>query len=287
MSTIAPSPAHVEPARLSTGFSRKRLLIVGLAFWHILRRDITVTARGFIPFLLQALVMPFALLFIFGRILPGVGVTQQMYPSLFFPGVVALTIFMASLQGVSLSLMLDLDGNHEIDDRLLAPLTVGLVALEKIIFSAVRSLAAGGLTFLEAYLVLGSRYQVRTDSLVLLIGIMVIYALSTSALGLVLGAALSADKIYLLFTLIFSAALYTGCVYYTWDSIGSIPVLQILTLFNPLTYAAEGLRYAMVPLVNGQVVATLPIGWSLLALGGSFLAFLWLGVRIFRKRVIS
>ena len=284
MSTILPSTTQVEDFEEAP---RHRFFIMSLAFWHVLRRDTVVAARSFIPFLFQALVMPFALLFIFGRILPGVGVTQQMYPALFLPGVVAVTIFMASLQGVSLSLMLDLDGNHEIEDRLLAPLTVGLVALGKIVFSAFRSLVAGGLTFLEAYLILGSRYQVRTDSLVLLIVILVLYALSSSSLGLVLGSALSADKIYLLFTLIFSATLYTGCVYYSWDEISSLRVLQVITLFNPLSYAAEALRYAMVPLVHGQMVPTLPIAWSLLALVASFLGFLALGIRVFRKRVIA
>jgi len=267
--------------------TRSRLVTVSIAFWHIFRRDLVVTARSIVPFVMQALVMPTALLYIFGRILPGVGVTQQMYPAMFFPGVVALTIFMASLQGVSLSLMLDLDGNHEIDDRLLAPLTVGLVALEKVLYAAVRALVAGGLTFVIAYLILGNGYQVRTDSLGLLIIVMVLYALSSSALGLVLGAALSADKIYLLFSLIFSVALYTGCVYYTWSQVSSIKILQIITLFNPLSYASEGLRAAMVPPLHGQAVATLPIFWSLLALVATFVIFLALGTRVFRKRVIS
>lgn len=287
MRSFAPSPLHTEAVLGAIARQRSRIAVVSTAFWHTLRRDITVTAREFIPFVLQVLVLPFSLLFIFGKVLPGVGVTQQLYPALFFPGVVALTIFMASLQGISLSLMLDLDGNHEIEDRLLAPLPVSLVAVEKIVFSAIRSLAAAALTFLLAYLVLGHGYQVRGDAPVPLIGVMVLYALSSAALGLVIGSALTADKIYLLFTLVFSATLYTGCVYYTWSSISSIKVLQIITLFNPLTYASEGLRYFMVPYVHGQPIPTLPIGWALLGLTGSFLALLALGIRTFRRRVIS
>src|SRR5262249_52740156 len=160
------------------------------AFWHTLRRDVMVTFREFIPFLLQVLVSPFSILLVFGRALPGMGTMQQAYPSVFLPGVVAFTIFIASLLGITLTLLLDLDYARELYDRLLAPMPVGLIALEKVIFSSLRSLVAGGLIFLLAYWVLGSGYQVRTDELFPLIGIMTLYALSSSALGLVIGAAL-------------------------------------------------------------------------------------------------
>ncbi|HLI71538.1 MAG TPA: hypothetical protein VKV19_17415 [Ktedonobacteraceae bacterium] len=287
MKIITTSSFQEKPGSKAVSRSRSRTSIMLIAFWHTMRRDIMVTARGFVPFLMQVLVMPFSLLIVFGRILPGVGTMGQLYPATFFPGVVALTIFMASLQGISLSLMLDLDYSREIDDRLLAPVPISLVAVEKVAFAAVRAMTAGILTFPLAYWVLGSGYQVRTDALVPLFGIMLLYALSSSALGLLIGSGLSADKIYLLFTLVFSATMYTGCVYYTWSSISSIKVLQIITMFNPLTYASEGLRYAMVPPIDGQVATTLPIGWALLGLSASFVIFLTIGIRIFHKRVIS
>ena len=287
MKAIVTPPLQAEPAVGTVSRSKSRTSLMCIAFWHTLRRDIMVTAREFIPFLIQVLVQPLSLLLVFGRVLPGVGTTQQMYPALFFPGVVALTIFLASLQAITLSLMFDLGYNREIDDRLLAPLPVSLVAVEKVVFATMRSLVAGGLTFPIAYAILGSGYQVRADALVPLISIMVLYALSSAALGLMIGAALPADKNYLVFGLIFSATLYTGCVYYAWTTISSIKVLQIITLFNPLTYASEGLRYAMVPAVNGQAYPTLPIGWVLLGLSASFLIFLTIGIRIFHKKVIS
>lgn len=283
MSTLTPSSLYLSP----TMPRKHRVLVISTAFWHALRRDILTTVRGLLPFLMQVLVLPFSLLFTFGKVLPGVGVAQQLYPDVFFPGVVGLTVFMASLQGASVALMLDLGENREIDDRLFAPIPVSLLALEKVVFSTMRSLAAAGLTFLLGFLVLGSNYHVRTDHLGLLIVLLLLYALSSSAFGLVVGTLLPVEKIYLLFSLIFSAVLYTGCVYYTWSSIYSIKVLQIIALFNPLTYAVEGLRFAMVPPVHGQTPPTLPIGIAILGLTISFFAFLALGIRLFRKRVIS
>jgi ABC-2 type transport system permease protein len=287
MKAITTPPLHAELEASTAFYSRRHIAIVTVAFWHTLRRDIMVTIREFIPFLLQTLVQPLSLLIIFGRILPGVGAMQQLYPASFFPGVVAFTIFLASILAITLALMLDLSDSREIDDRLLAPLPVALVAVEKVIFAAIRAMVAGAIAFPLGYWILGSGYQVRMDTLIPLIGIMLLYALSSAALGLIIGSALSADKIYLLFTVIFSATLYTGCVYYTWSAISSIKVLQIITLFNPLTYASEGLRYAMVPPVHGQAVSTLPIGWALLGLSVSFLIFLAIGIQIFHKRVIS
>ncbi len=286
MSTIVTSPHHTELSG-QVSHPRSRTSLMFAAFWHTLRRDIMVTFREFIPFLLQVLVSPFSLLLVFGRVLPGMGTMQQIYPAVFLPGVVAFTIFIASLLGITLTLMLDLDYAREIDDRLLAPMPVSLIAVEKVIFSTLRSLVAGGLIFLLAYWILGSGYQVRTDALLPLIGIMVLYALSSSALGLVIGSALPADKMYMLFSLVLSATMYTGCVYFAWNSMSSIKAFQIITLFNPLTYAAEGLRYAMGPPLNGQAFATLPIGWVLVGLTVSFLAFLGLGMWVFHKRVIS
>ncbi|MEO6888543.1 MAG: ABC transporter permease [Ktedonobacteraceae bacterium] len=287
MKAIAASPLDAEPVFSPVSRSKRRVFVILTAFWHTLRRDIMVTAREFVPFLIQVMVQPFSLLVVFGRVLPGAGTLQQLYPAEFFPGVVALTIFVAGLQGITLSLMFDLSYNREIDDRLLAPLPVSLVAVEKVVFATMRALVAGALTFPLAYWILGSGYQVRTDALLPLIGIMLLYALSSAALGLVIGSALPADKNYLVFTLIMSATLYTGCVFFAWSDMSSIRALQVLTLFNPLTYASEGLRYVMVPPIHGQAYSTLPIGWVLLGLSGSFVIFLALGIRIFHKRVIS
>jgi ABC-2 type transport system permease protein len=60
-----------------------------------------------------------------------------------------------------------------------------------------------------------------------------------------------------------------------------------VTLFNPLTYASEGMRYAMVPLLHGQAPQTLAIGWVVLALCASFILCLWGGVKLFHRRVVS
>ncbi len=63
----------------------------------------------------------------------------------------------------------------------------------------------------------------------------------------------------------------TGCVFFSWSALSSIKWFQIVTLFNPLTYVAEGLRGAMLPPSYG---AALDIRWVLLGLAVTTAVFL-------------
>src|SRR5215469_218617 len=258
---------------------RSRVGTALTAFLAILRRDIVVTGREFISFLLQVLLQPLFFLFIFGKILPSIGFTAPGFAAILLPGIVALTV-------VTLALVLDLGFAREIDDRLLAPLPVELVAVEKVLFAAIRGLVAGAIIFPLAYWILGSGYQVRTDAIGALIGIMVLTAFAGATLGLTIGTLVKPEQIGLMFALIFTPLLFTGSTYYPWAQLGNIKWFQVITLFNPLTYASEGLRSAMVPGFNGHAISTLAMGWVLLGLGVTFVVFLYLGIRTFHRRVV-
>src|SRR5262249_42511621 len=153
------------------------------------------------------------------------------------PGVVALTVFMTPLQAMSIDLGRDLGFTREIDDRLLAPLPGAFVALEKVVLAALRGLFAGALVFPLAWLILGSGYEVRTDMPPLLAGLMVLTALLGAALGLLLGVLVPITMLSLIFSLVITPLIFTGCTYYPWASLGGLRWFQVLTLFNPLTYA--------------------------------------------------
>jgi ABC-2 type transport system permease protein len=251
-----------------------RMLLAVNAFFAILQRDITVTGREFVPFLLQALMQPLFFLFIFGKVLPRIGLASNDFAALMLPGIVALTGMIAAMQGVTLPLVLDLGFAREIDDRLLSPLPVWWVALEKVIFGAMRGAVASSVIFPLGRLILGSGFAVRTDRIFILI-------------GLLMGTIIKPEQISLMFTLIFTPLLFTGCTYYPWGALGRIAWFQILTLFNPLTYAAEGLRYSMVPPVGGHDFPTLGFRWIVPALFISLLLMFWAGARTFYRRVVT
>jgi ABC-2 type transport system permease protein len=134
---------------------------------------------------------------------------------------------------------------------------------------------------------LGSSYQVRTDQPGILIGVMILVARVGAALGLLIAVIAPIQLLPIVFALVFTPLIFTGCTLYPWASLDSIKWFQMLTLFNPLTYAAEGLRYAMIPPVQGHMPQTLAIGWVALALGVAFIAYLWGGIRLFKRRVVN
>jgi ABC-2 type transport system permease protein len=282
--STSPTPLAGGPP---TTRSKSRLSIAGAAFLAILNRDIVVTGRDFIAFLLQVLLQPLFFLFIFGKVLPDIGFARPGFAAVLLPGIVALTVVTTALQGVTLPLVLDLGFAREIDDRLLAPLPVSLVAVEKVLFAAMRGLVAGAIIFPLAYWILGNGFSVRTDAIGVIIGIMVLTAFAGACLGLTIGTSVKPEQIGLMFSLIFTPLIFTGCTYYPWGSLDSIKWFQIITLFNPLTYAAEGLRYAMVPTLNGQTLPTLALGWVILGLSVTVVVFFILGLRIFRSRVVN
>lgn len=257
------------------------------ALGAIVSRDLLVMRRDVIIFLLQTLIQPLFMLFVIGKVYLTIGASRAGFSTLLLPGIVALTIFVTALQGPSVDLARDLSVTREIDDRLLAPLPITLVALEKLALASLRALIAGALVFPLGFLVLGSDLQVRTDEIGVLIGVMVLVALVGAALGLLLAVSVPIQQMPIIFALVFTPLIFTGCTLYPWALLSTIKWFQIVTLFNPLTYAAEGLRYAMIPPLHGPASQTLALGWVLLALCVSFIACLWGGIKLFRKRVVS
>ncbi len=291
MATISTptGPATQVPEAGAKSTSKVRLATT--AFFAILRRDVVVTARDFLAFLAQTLLQPLFFLFIFGKVLPSIGLARAGFGSVLLPGIVALTTLTAALQGVTLPLVLDLGFAREIDDRLLAPLPISLVAVEKVVFAALRGMVAGAVIFPLAAWILGSEFQVRTDRIAILVVILILTALAGATLGLTLGTLIRPEQIGLLFALILTPLLFTGCTYYPWSLLDGIKWFQVVTLFNPLTYAAEGMRYAMVPpqVVQGQSISfpTLDLQWVFLGLLVTIVALLIVGMNTFRRRVIS
>ncbi|MFL5664765.1 MAG: ABC transporter permease [Ktedonobacteraceae bacterium] len=281
MSATIPSPQE-------HGFQpRSNARATLIAFVAIVSRDLLVIRREILVFLLQTLIQPLFFLFVFGKVLSTIGAASASFSTVLLPGVVALTVFLTALQGPAVDLARDLNVIREIDDRLLAPLPIALVAVEKVLLAVLRALIGGAFIFPLAFWILGSGFQVRTDMLGILIGLMVLVALVGASVGLVLGTAAPIQMLPLIFALVLTPLMFTGCTFYPWASLGAIKWFQIVTLFNPLTYAAEGMRYAIVPPLHGQPLPTLALGWVLLALCASFILALWGGLKLFHRRVVS
>ncbi len=215
-------------------------------FMAVLWRDVFVTGRELPVFLAQVILQPLFMLFVFGKVLASLGYTRPGYTHLLFPGVVALTALLTALQSTALPLVLEFSFTKEIEDRLLAPIPTALVAVEKMVFAAMRALIAAVCMFPIGVLILGS-VPWRAEGAAEFVVILVLGSLVGAAMGLTMGTLVPPSRISIAFSLVLTPLLFTGCSQYPWPTLDSLRWFQIVTLVNPLTYVSEGMRGALVP----------------------------------------
>jgi len=257
------------------------------SFRGLLLRDISVLRREVIPFLIRTVMNPLMFVFVFTYLFPRMGQGFQSnagasFGTLILPGLLAVGIFIQGIMATALPLSMEIGATREIHDRVMSPLPVTWVAIEKIVFSAVQSLLAALVIFPLVYFIPATPVQVHVSSWGTLIGILVLASLVAGTVGLAIGTVVKPEQIALMFGIIVVPVTFFGCVYYPWAAMHNVRWLQILVLINPLVYMSEGLRTALTPMVPHMpawvAFVALLIGLAVL---GTF------GVRGFIKRVLT
>src|SRR5438093_3325236 len=131
---------------------RKPVSAARVAFRALLLRDLVVfrkTLREFIPrTILQPLLLVFVFTYVFPKIGQGVGgANSSGFSTLLVAGVVGIAILMQGIQSVSLPMVQEFGYTREIEDRVLAPMPVALVAIQKAIWGALSGLFSALLVF--------------------------------------------------------------------------------------------------------------------------------------------
>ena len=251
------------------------------AFAAILWRDLWVSGRDLPIVLAQVLLQPLFLLFVFGKILSDIGQASHGYSTLLFPGIIALTTVLTALQGTALPLVLEFSFSREIEDRLLAPLPLMMVAVEKMVFASLRGILAAAVMFPLGYWILGSLH-INAAGIPLLALAIVLGSVLGAAIGMTLGTFVPPTRINIMFALVLTPLIFTGCTQYPWPSLSGLRWFQIITLFNPLTYASETIRGAVVP---GAQHMSLAIALPMLLVTTAL--FIVLGMFGFRRRAVD
>ena len=155
--------------------------------------------------------------------------------------------------------------------------------MEKIVAGMIQALVAGpgGDSGGVAGDGLGASISISASPLEFL-AVCLLVALFSAAGGLALGCSIGQTQIGLMFSLVLAPMMMFGCAYYPWSALESFPVLQYAVLINPLVYASEGLRGALVPQVP-HINTLIVIG----ALAVIDLALLYLGLRKFHQKAVS
>jgi ABC-2 type transport system permease protein len=202
-------------------------------------------------------------------------------------GVVGLSIMFQGIQAVALPLSNEFGYTKEIEDRVLAPLPVSLVAIGKVVAGAIQGLIAAAIVFPIAWVVHSKGIEVHLSvHWPILVTLIPIACIMTSSLGLVLGTRISPRNISVMFGFIVLPITFLGGTYYPWTTLsavklGGFPWLQALVCINPLIYVTEGFRAALTTTGHMHLYVIYPVLLALCAL------FLWAGIRGFRRRVLS
>ncbi len=252
------------------------------AFLAMLTRDAHVARRNIIPLLLQTFIQPLMFVFIFGRVMVGSGLLPPSYKSMLLPGIMALTMVGTGIWAVAMPLIAEFQFTREIEDRLLAPMDISWLAIEKVVAGTLQTLAAGLVVIPIGWLLLRPGVNLSVNRPFVFVAVALLVAMFSSAGGLALGCSVNQTHIGLMFALVVAPMIFFGCTYYPWSALANFPILQKIVLANPLVYASEGLRAALVPqLPHLSLVAVLG------ALVGFNTVLLGVGLRQFHKKAVS
>ena len=204
------------------------------------------------------------------------------YKSLLLPGIIAISMVFTGIWAVAMPLIAEFQWTREIEDRLLAPIDLSWIAIEKVVAGMIQAIVAGLVVLPMAWIVLRPGVDISVHAPVKFAVMLVLVALFAATGGLALGCSMNQQHIGLMFSMVITPMIFFGCTYYPWSALNTFPILQKVVLVNPLVYASEGLRAALVP--QFPPLSSIAI---LVALCFFDILLLVVGLRQFEKKAIS
>jgi ABC-2 type transport system permease protein len=293
MTAVADPPS--PPPTIDT--SVRPLGVAGrAAFGALLLRDMHVLKRNLKEFLPRTILQPFLLVFVFLYVFPTIGqgiggasgsAGLSQFATILVAGVVGLAIMFQGIQAVAMPMVQEFGYTKEIEDRVLAPLPVSLVALGKVVSGALQGLFAALIVFPIAAVVHTAQIHVHLSvHWLILLTLIPLACLTCASMGLMLGTFFDPRTVPMLFGVVVLPMTFLGGTYYPWTTleavkVGSFSWLQTLVLVNPLIYITEGFRAALTTAPHMHLYVIYPVLLGLLAF------FLWRGIAGFKKRVLT
>jgi ABC-2 type transport system permease protein len=248
----------------------------------MLARDAHVARRNAVQLFFQTFLQPLLFVFIFGKVMVGSGYMPEVYKSLLLPGIIAISMVFTGIWAVAMPLIAEFQWTREIEDRLLAPIDIGWLAIEKVLAGMIQALVAGLVVIPLAWLVLRPGVDIHITSPLTFTVIVLLVAAFSACGGLALGCSMNQQHIGLMFSMLLTPMIFFGCTYYPWSALKTFPILQKAVLINPLVYASEGLRGTLVPqFPHLSLIAVLA------ALVFFDVVLLIIGLRQFDKKAVS
>ena len=258
------------------------------AFGALLLRDLQVLKKTFWQFAVRTIMQPLMLVFVFTYVFPKIGqgvggsaAGEAAFSTLLMAGVIATSMVFQGVQAVALPLVQEIGFTREIEDRVMAPLAIWAIALEKIVSGALQGLLAGLVVFPLAAFIPATPVHLSFHWGYLLT-VTPIAAVLGAAMGLTMGTLIEPRQVALLFSIVILPMTFLGAIYYPWVHLGPIPWLKWFVLINPLVYMSEGFRLSLT-----RGIPHMPVAAIYAALIGFTVLLTLVGIQGFRKRVLS
>lgn len=250
------------------------------AFLALLRRDFHILMRHIVVTAFSDQSQSIIWAIVFGIFFPRMHMVSDSFVFIVLPGLVSVTVLMSGINGVLLPLWRDLLGHREIDERLLAPVSVWQVAMEKITAGTIAGTVSGLISVPVLVLIVSKWHEVHPMWPALFL-MMVVSSFVSAGFGLTVGAMAGTRFSSFLFDVVIGPMIFFGCTYYAWVPLKAIGPVRYLMLLNPLVFMSEGLRFAMTPQIPHMPLALLFTG-----LIGFSVLFTVAGAWRFAKRTI-
>ncbi len=251
-------------------------------FGALLLRDVRVARRELPFFLIRTVMQPVLFLVVFGFLLPRMGFIRGGYTTALLPGILAVSLTMSSVQSVSLPMMQDFGWTREIEDRLLAPVPIRLIAVEKLVSGSLQGVIAAIVVLPAARLIMGPVPGLTLGHAGLAFSVTLLGSAAFASLGLWMGTSINPQQIGLMFSIIIAPMLMFGCAYYPWRGLDAVPAFKYGVLVNPMVYVAEAMRGALTPEIPHMPLPVASAAMLVVTLG-----FASLGVRSFMRRAMG
>ena len=285
---VAGPTVHLSPEHSAFAAGRT-------ALWALILRDLLVLRKHLFEFVARTLIQPFLLCFVFLYVFPKIGqgiggasaTAQSEFATILVPGVVGISILFQGVQSVALTMSQEFGYTREIEDRVQAPCPIWLVAMAKVLSGAVQGLISAALVLPIASVVHAKGVEAHLNlHWWVIVTVVPLACVTMASLGLLLGTSFEPRNIGLMFGFIILPVTFLGGTYYAFTRLAPVEAggwhwLQTIVLINPLIYINEGMRAAFTDAPHMPLYVIYPV------LVGFLTVFLWIGLRNFRRRVLS
>lgn len=213
-----------------------------IALYTLVRRELVRMFRIASQVFLPPVITTTLYFLIFGQLIgPRIGsINGVSYPMFIAPGLIMMSVIVNSYGNVSSSLF-STRFQKNIEEMLVSPMHYSLILLGYILGGVIRGVIVAFLVFLVSSFFLKITFDHLPMTLLVVLSVSAVFSLAgfTNAM-----LARNFDDIMLIPTFVLTPLTYLGGVFYSIDMLPAF--WQKISYFNPILYATNALRHAMI-----------------------------------------